>query len=81
MSNLDQIARLGFGAWAENIIVNYIEDYSDVIVSSKGSHNIERDDYTVMASWDDSASLSITVRAYVEQDGWQTLDQNIRLKK
>lgn len=81
MSNLDQINRLGYGAWAENIIVNYIEDYSDVIIASKGNHTIEREDYVVNASWDDSASLSITVRAYVEQDGWQTLEQNIRLKK
>lgn len=81
MSNQSQIARLGYGAWAENIIVNYIEDYSDVITTSHGNHTIERDDYIVNASWDDNASLSITVRAYVEGDGWQTLEQNIRLNK
>lgn len=81
MSNQPQINRLGYGAWAENIIVNYIEDYSDVIMSSHGSHTIERDDYIVNASWDDCACLSITVRAYVDGDGWQTLEQSVKLKK
>ena len=81
MSNLDQINRLGYGAWAENIIVNYIEDYSDVIATSHGNHTIERDDYIINASWDENASLSITVRAYVDGDGWQTLEQHINLRK
>lgn len=74
------INRLGFGAWAENIIVNYIEDYSDLIRNSeKGSHTIERAEYDLNASWSDN-SLSISIRAYVEGDGWQTLDQNIKIK-
>lgn len=81
MSNQSQINRLGYGAWAENIIVNYIEDYSDVIIASKGRHNIERDDYTVIASWDEDACLCITVRAYIDGEGWQMLEQSVRLKK
>lgn len=74
-----QINRLGFGAWAENIIVNYIEDWRETILVSKGSQTIERDDYIVNANWDD-CTLMITVRAYVEGDGWQTLEQTIKVK-
>jgi hypothetical protein len=74
------INRLGFGAYAENIIVNYIEDWGDVMRNStQGSHTIEREDYTVKASWGYD-NLQITIRAYVEGDGWQTLEQNIKIK-
>jgi hypothetical protein len=76
----NQINRLGFGAWAENIIVNYIEDYSDVITTSHGNHSIEREEYTIISNWNDDALLSITVRAYVDGDGWQTLEQTIKVK-
>lgn len=72
--------RQGFGAWAENIIVNYIEDWREIILNSeKGNHTIEREDYTMNASWEDK-SLSISIRAYVEGEGWQTLEQNIKIK-
>lgn len=77
MNNL--INRLGFGAWAENIIVNYIEDYSDVIKNSKGNHTIEEEEYTMNCSWSDS-TLNISIRAYVEDDGWQMLEQTVKLK-
>jgi hypothetical protein len=73
------IKRLGFGAYAENIIVNYIEDWRKVILTShKGNHTIEKEDYTMNASWEDK-SLSISIRAYVEGDGWQTLEQTITI--
>jgi len=74
------INRLGFGAYAENIIVNYLEDWGDVLRNSeKGNHTIEREDYTMNASWEDK-SLSISIRAYVEGEGWQTLEQTIKIK-
>lgn len=74
------INRLGFGAYAENIIVNYLEDWGDVLRNStQGTHTIEREDYTVNASWGYD-NLHITIRAYVEGDGWQSLEQNIKIK-
>lgn len=76
--NPETIHRLGYGAWAENIIVNYIEDYSDVIKTSKGNHTIEHEHYTMNCSWDDG-TLSISIRAYVDGDGWQTLEQTIKV--
>lgn len=74
------IQRQGFGAYAENIIVNYLEDWGDVLRNStQGNHTIERDDYNINASWGYD-NLHITIRAYVEGDGWQTLEQNIKIK-
>lgn len=76
----EQINRLGFGAWAENIIVNYLEDWGEVMRgSNKGHHTIEKDGLSVVAHWE-YQSVSITVRAYVEGDGWQSLEQNIKIK-
>jgi len=76
----DEINRLGFGAWAENIIVNYLEDYSDVLSNSvKGSHVVDKEDYSLNASWEDNV-LCISIRAWVAGEGWQVLEQHIKLK-
>lgn len=75
-----QIYRLGFGAWAENIIVNFLEDYKEVMLTSEGQMTIDKfDEYELVAKWD-GEQLSVTVRAYVEGDGWQSLEQNIKIK-
>jgi len=73
-----QVNRLGFGAWAENIIVNFIEDWGDTMRISEGNMNIENNSYTVNALFREG-SVSISIRAYVDGEGWQTLDQNIKL--
>lgn len=73
-----QVNRLGFGAWAENIIVNFIEDWGDTMRTSEGNMSIENNSYTVNALFRDG-SVSISIRAYVDGEGWQTLDQNIKL--
>lgn len=74
----EQVNRLGFGAWAENKIVNFIEDWGDTMRISEGNMSIENDCYTINARFGDR-SVSISIRAYVEGEGWQTLDQNIKL--
>jgi hypothetical protein len=74
------INRQGFSAYAENIIVNYIDDWGDIVRGSvRGTHTIERDDFNINARWQDG-TLSITIRAYVDDDGWQTLEQSIKIK-
>lgn len=79
MSN-QQINRLGFGAWAENIIVNYLEDWKDVMLTSEGQNTIDKfDEYELTAKWD-GEQVAITVRAYVDGEGWQSLEQTIKLK-
>jgi hypothetical protein len=81
MSNPDKqlVNRLGYGAWAENVIVNFIEDWSETMVLNDGNMRIENDQYTVNAVFKDG-HLDITVRAYVEHEGWQCLEQSIKLK-
>lgn len=75
-----QINRLGFGAWAENVIVNYLEDWKDVMLTSEGQNTIDKfDEYELTAKWD-GEQVAITVRAYVDGEGWQSLEQNIKLK-
>jgi len=75
-----EINRLGFGAWAENIIVNYLEDHAEVMSNSvKGSHVIDKEDYSLNASWGDNV-LCISIRAWVGGEGWQLLEQHIKLK-
>lgn len=79
MNNL--INRLGFGAWAENIIVNFLEDYMDVMKTSEGQTSISKfDEYELTAKWT-GEQVSITVRAYVQGEGWQTLEQNVVYSK
>jgi len=73
-----QVNRLGFGAWAENIIVNFIEDWGDTMRISEGNMNIDNNSYTVNALFREG-SVSISIRAYVDGEGWQMLDQNIKL--
>jgi hypothetical protein len=75
-----QINRLGFGAWAENVIVNYLEDWKDVMLTSEGQNTIDKfDEYELTAKWD-GEQVAITVRAYVDGEGWQSLEQTIKLK-
>lgn len=78
--DITQINRLGFGAWAENIIVNYLEDWKDVMLASNGQHTIDKpNEYELTAKWDGD-QVSISIRAYVNGDGWQSLEQQIKLK-
>ena len=76
-----QINRLGFGAWAENIIVNFLEDYTETMLTSEGSTTIEKfDEYELTAKWD-GEQVSIGIRAYINGEGWQNLEQTIKYKK
>lgn len=74
-----QVNRLGFGAWAENIIINFMEDWGDTMRTSEGNMTIENDCYTLNAKFGEG-DLYISIRAYVQNDGWQELQQNIHLK-
>ena len=74
-----QVNRLGYGAWAENIIVNFLEDYREVMLTSEGQMTVEKfDEYELTAKWD-GEQLSVAVRAYVDGEGWQSLEQHIKL--
>ena len=74
----EQVNRLGFGAWAENLIINFIEDWGDTMRKGEGHMSIETECYTINTKFQDK-DLNICVRAYVEGEGWQVLEQNIKL--
>lgn len=68
------IDRLGFEAWADNIIVNVLEDL-------KGGRRPQVDgaDGTVNVSWHgDERELHFVVRAYVAERGWLSHWRSVR---
>lgn len=80
----EQITRERFSVWADNKIVNYLEDYGDVIYNSvSGRHIVENEDYSITCNWGitNNGMITISIRAYVEQTGWQTLEHNLQHKK
>jgi hypothetical protein len=72
----DEINRLGFEAWADNKIVNFIEDYGAVLcVPGEGHIAKEGKDLTISATWK-GEQLTIALRAYV--DGWKQHEWSVR---
>lgn len=75
MKDLNQINRLGFEAWADNLIVNVIEDFGNKpfeIVS-------EEEDVTVHVRLQEG-QISATIRAYVPGKGWMYHDRVVKMK-
>ena len=75
------ITRERFSVWADNKIVNYLEDCGDIIYTSEsGKHHIEHPDYSINCVWGDcnDDKITITIRAYVNECGWQTLEHNLK---
>lgn len=72
----DEINRLGFEAWADNKIVNFIEDQGGIITTpGEGHMSVESKNHTITATWK-GEYLNIVVRAYV--DGWKQHEWSIR---
>jgi len=77
----DQIQRLGFGAWADNEIANFLEDWTDTIRIGDGNMTIERNDDCNIYCQFENQQVTIRVRAYVEEHGWQTCERSINIEK
>ena len=69
----EQIQRLGFDAWAQNLFVNAIEDF---VSGDDGSASVESDDFRVNIWWSKD-TVTATVTAYAE-GRWQTYDDQIK---
>lgn len=69
------IQRLGFEAWADNIIVNAIEG----IDPKFASYLDEQEDLTVVVRVSEGVA-NATVRAYIAGSGWYYHDRVIKLK-
>jgi hypothetical protein len=68
--NNDLIARLGFEAWADNLIVNALED------SHALPYKAEDDNGTILSLEQQGEDLHALVRAY--DSGWQTHERIIK---
>ena len=74
----EEINRLGFGAWADNKIVNFLEDHGQMIaLSSEGHMSVEKDNFSV-TSTHKGEWINIVVRAHVREHGWQVHEWSIR---
>lgn len=74
--DLNQIQRLGFEAWADNLIVNALEDLAG---EPKLDLDMEEGDVTLVIRTDGKQATA-TVRAYVAGRGWHYHDRVIHLK-
>lgn len=74
--DIASVNRLGFEAWADNLIVNAIEDMrKDVPVTL----DKENEHLTFVIRFDGDTATA-TVRAYVDGLGWFYHDRNIKMK-
>jgi hypothetical protein len=72
----DQIQRLGFEAWADNLIVNALENLGNMPAPSL---DMDEGDVTLIIRTDGKEATA-TVRAYVADSGWHYHDRVIKLK-
>lgn len=73
INNMEQIKRLGFDAWADNLFVNMIEDY---VMDGTGTASIENDKFMANVQWDDK-NINLSVRCYTEE-GWKESAKSIK---
>ena len=72
---VEHINRLGFEAWADNLIVNALED----MAANKCWHfNWDMPELCIRIRTDGKTGEA-TIRAYVEGEGWKTNDRVINL--
>lgn len=76
----DQIQRLGFEAWADNLIVDTLEGMAEVAnMSAPCEFDAEDDDWSISIRSDGKEATAF-VRAYVKGEGWKTTDRLITMK-
>jgi len=73
----DQIQRLGFEAWADNIIVNVVENITSRLAGPY-EFSSEEEDVTVCVRLRDG-EINATVRAYIPGNGWHYHDRVIKV--
>jgi hypothetical protein len=73
----DQIQRLGFEAWADNIIVNVVENITSR-PAGPYEFSSEEEDVTVLVRLRDG-EINATIRAYIPGKGWHYHDRVIKV--
>lgn len=76
----DQIQRLGFEAWADNLIINAVENLEALEASelSCDGCTTEGNDVTVSVRLRDG-EINATVRAWIKGKGWHYHDRVIKV--
>lgn len=75
----DQIQRLGFAHWADNIIANFIEDHPEMTSGNYGSITVERSDGTAIRAVYGVGMVSFLVRGYTP-GGWEIHERTLKTK-
>lgn len=73
INNMEQMKRLGFDAWADNLFVNMLEDY---VVEGTGSVSIENDKFTANVVWDFD-NVTFSLRCHTDE-GWKETTKSIK---
>jgi len=73
--DIEQINRLGFDAWADNVIINILEDMKGNDFERMA---IEAQDYEALIA-KDAYHCTYIVRAYVEGEGWKAREHSIKI--
>ena len=73
---VDAVDRLGFAAWADNLIADAMENMAG---EGRLELDAEQDDVTMVIR-DEGGKAVAHVRAYVEGRGWQYHDRVVQLK-
>ena len=72
----EQIDRLGFGAWADNVIVNWLENMAGEEITAR---HLDHPDWSMVINREGNKA-NVTVRGYVPGRGWLTHERTIKLK-
>ena len=79
MASEEQINRLGFGTWADNLIADFIENHRDTMVMGTGHISAEKTDGTMLRAEYGEGKANIVVRGYSSKTGWQTHERSLKL--
>lgn len=73
----DQIQRLGFEAWCDNIVADALENVDEATLLHYG---VDNGRFSLRLSCD-GKFITATIRAYVEGEGWKYYDNLIKVRK
>lgn len=72
----DEIQRLGFESFADNLFMNMIEDH---YIEGEGAVTIENDTFTLVMTWDHQ-TIHLTLRCHTSE-GWKETSRQAKVKE
>jgi hypothetical protein len=74
----DQIDRLGFSSWADNLIVDFIENHKPIMTMGYGTLSVEKADGTTVRAVFADNKADFIVRGYTGS-GWEVHERTVKL--